>query len=60
MDCHGGYDRKEQLDAEGAVSRLPELAAEIERHLRGHASDQNARKPLQAFPEDLQDFHVPF
>ena len=26
MDCHGGYDRKEDLDAEAAARRLPEPA----------------------------------
>ena len=60
IDCRGGYDRKEQLDAETAIRRLPELTAEVERHLRDHASDQNARKPLQGCPGDLQDFDLPF
>ncbi len=60
MDCHGGYGRKEQLDAEAAARRLPELAAGIERHLREHAADQSARKPVQACRDDLQDFDLPF
>lgn len=60
IDCRGGYDRKEDLDAEAAARRLPELAAEIERHLRDHATDRMARKPLQACPGSLQDFDLPF
>ena len=60
MDCHGGYGRRKHLDAEGVVSRLPELADQVGRHLREHAADQMACKPLQACPGDLQDFDVPF
>jgi len=60
MDCHGGYGHKEQLDAEAATRRLPELATEIERHLREHAAEQMAHKPLQACRDDLQDFDAPF
>lgn len=60
MDCYGGYGHKEQLDAAVAFRRLPELAAEIERHLHEHAADQMALKLLQACRSDPDDFEVPF
>ena len=60
MDGYGGYAYREQLDAEAAVRRLPELAAEIERHLHEHAAQQIACERLQACPGDLQDFDPPF
>jgi len=60
MDCHGGYGHKEQLDAADTFRRLPELAAEVGRHLHEHAADRMAPKPWQACPSDPDDFEVPF
>ena len=60
MDSYGGYGRKEHLDAEGVVSRLPELAAEIERHLREHAADQGACRQARAHGGGWPEGDVPF
>ena len=43
-----------------ATSSQQDLDAGIGRHLREHAADQSARKPLQACPDSLQDSKVPF
>lgn len=60
MDRHGGYDRSRHLHAEAVVSRLPELAAEVDRRLRGHAARQSARKRLRTCRGTLQGFDPPF
>ncbi len=60
MDRYGGYGGKEHLDAEGVVSRLPELAAEIERHLREHAADQGACRQARAHGGGLPEGDIPF
>lgn len=60
MDRHGGYGRRKHLHAEDVVSHLPDLAAEVGRHLRDHAADRMAPKPSQACRRDPDDFGIPF